>query len=149
MVPWSVQKHKKKGMWACVSTMAWCICALPLPIEKWHSLIFGCYVTSKERLASPSVLISYCIPRVERGANFSLNRLLHTPGSGFVSLRVTHKHILSVSAASEVWSFCVLPFPCGSFLPGVHLTSTWQKIWMNLVIDTIWHLNPRKAFWVS
>lgn len=82
--------------------MAWCFCALPLPIEKWHSLIFGCYVTSKERLASPSVLISYCIPRVERGANFSLNRLLHTSGSGFVSLRVTHKHILSVSAASEV-----------------------------------------------
>ena len=77
-----------------------------------------------ERVASPSVLISYCIPQVESGANVSLNRLLPISGSGIMSLRVTHKHILSVSAASEVCGFCVLPLLCGSFLPGVHLTST-------------------------
>lgn len=140
------QKDRRASM--CVHN-SMCICALPLPIEKHHSLILGHYVTSTEKAASPSVLISYCIPQIESGANFSLNRLLHTSRSGFMSLRVTHKHILPVSAASEVCSFCLLPLLCGSFLPGVHLTSTWQKIWMNLVIDTIWHLNPRKAFWVS
>lgn len=64
MVPWSIQTHKKTGMWACVSTAAWCICALPLPVEKCHSLILGCDVTSKER----------------SGITFSFNQLLLTSG---------------------------------------------------------------------